>query len=243
MRRDKQYNRVIFSPEVIKEAEKVLAKQCKVEKVYRSFELSLSSGEGWEYDNEEEFFEVYRNSKILKDALFRKNYYGCGLLMVKVYGEGSYFGIRTNLTVEMKTRQQIMSIFNIFDANVEKCRLPEKKVQKEVKRKVKRAVKEKKIFIGHGHDNQWRDLKDHLHEKHNIEVVAYEIGARAGLTVKEVLDEMLTTSSFALLVFTGEDEDAEGEMHARENVIHELGLFQGRLGWRKAVILIEDGVK
>lgn len=29
-------------------------------------------------------------------------------------------------------------------------------------------------------------------------------------------------------------------MHARENVIHEAGLFQGRLGFRKAVILLEE---
>jgi len=29
-------------------------------------------------------------------------------------------------------------------------------------------------------------------------------------------------------------------MHARENVIHEAGLFQGRLGWRRAIVLLED---
>jgi predicted nucleotide-binding protein len=88
-----------------------------------------------------------------------------------------------------------------------------------------------------------RNLKDHLHEKHGLDVEAYEIGARAGLTIKEVLNEMLTTSSFAVLVMTGEDLDAEGHLHARENVIHELGLFQGRLGWRKAIALLEEGVE
>jgi predicted nucleotide-binding protein len=30
-------------------------------------------------------------------------------------------------------------------------------------------------------------------------------------------------------------------MHARLNVIHEAGLFQGRLGFAKAIVMLEDG--
>ena len=99
-----------------------------------------------------------------------------------------------------------------------------------------------KILIGHGQDDQWRDLKDHLHEKHGLEIIAYEIGPRAGLSIKEVLEDMLNESSFALLVLTGEDLDTEGQAHARENVIHELGLFQGKIGFTKAVAMLEKGV-
>lgn len=100
-----------------------------------------------------------------------------------------------------------------------------------------------KIFIGHGQDSQWRDLKDFLQDKNNYDVECYEIGPRAGLSVKEVLESMLTSSSFAILVMTGEDIDSQGDMHARENVIHELGLFQGRLGFQNAIILKEKDVK
>lgn len=99
------------------------------------------------------------------------------------------------------------------------------------------------VFIGHGRDMQWRDLKDHLQEQHGFKVVAYEIGPRAGLSVKEVLEKMLKESSFALLVLTGEDIDSDGEAHARENVVHELGLFQGKLGFTKAIALMEVGLK
>lgn len=100
-----------------------------------------------------------------------------------------------------------------------------------------------KIFIGHGRSSDWRDLKDHLHEKQGYEVIAYEVGSRAGLSIKEVLEKMLTESSFALLVFTPEDEDKAGGFHARENVIHELGLFQAKLGFNRAIAVISDEVE
>lgn len=99
------------------------------------------------------------------------------------------------------------------------------------------------VFIGHGADRQWRDLKDHLQDQHKIKVIAYEISPRAGLSVKEVLEKMLSESSFAILVLTGEDIHSDGELHARENVVHECGLFQGHLGFTKAIVLLEQGVK
>jgi len=40
---------------------------------------------------------------------------------------------------------------------------------------------------------------------------------------------MLGKTSFAILVMTGEDKIEDGEMRARQNVVHELGLFQGKL--------------
>jgi len=42
---------------------------------------------------------------------------------------------------------------------------------------------------------------------------------------------------------TGEDKDAEGKLRARENVIHELGLFQGHLGFSRAIVLLEEGTE
>ena len=45
----------------------------------------------------------------------------------------------------------------------------------------------------------------------------------------------------ALLVLTGEDVHDDQTTHARGNVIHEVGLFQGRLGWRRAIPLLEEG--
>ena len=98
------------------------------------------------------------------------------------------------------------------------------------------------IFIGHGRDLQWRELKDHLQDQHSFKVVAYETDPRAGLSIKEVLQSMADSPSFALIVLTGEDVDADGGIHARENVVHELGLFQGRLGFTRAIAMLEQDV-
>lgn len=63
----------------------------------------------------------------------------------------------------------------------------------------------------------------------------------AGVTNIARLSEMLDAAGVALLVMTGEDEQADGVLRARLNVVHEAGLFQGRLGFTKAIILIEEG--
>ena len=55
------------------------------------------------------------------------------------------------------------------------------------------------------------------------------------------LDEMLDNAAFAFLVMTAEDESSDGKFNARLNVVHEAGLFQGRLGFKRAIILLEEG--
>ena len=95
------------------------------------------------------------------------------------------------------------------------------------------------MFIGHGRSQIWRELKDHLQDLHGYKVEAYEVGARAGHVVRDILGSMLDSSSFALLVMTAEDEMADGTFQPRMNVVHELGLFQGRLGWR-GIMLLEE---
>lgn len=54
---------------------------------------------------------------------------------------------------------------------------------------------------------------------------------------------MLDEASFAVLILTAEDETASGSKRARQNVIHEAGLFQGRLGFRRAILLIQENLE
>jgi hypothetical protein len=102
--------------------------------------------------------------------------------------------------------------------------------------------KGKRVFIGHGHSNVWQDLRDHLKDGLGLEVDYFEREAQAGRIIPARLNEMLEGASFAFLVMTAEDEHAgDEEKHARENVIHEAGLFHGKLGLERAIILLEEG--
>jgi len=98
-----------------------------------------------------------------------------------------------------------------------------------------------RIFIGHGRSEAWKALKDLLVDRLGLKVDEFDRESAAGLTITERLDQMLNHATFAFLVMTGEDERKDGTQHARENVIHELGLFQGRLGFPRAIILLEEG--
>jgi hypothetical protein len=62
----------------------------------------------------------------------------------------------------------------------------------------------------------------------------------AGIATTERLETMLKTSAFAILVMAGEDPQLDQTLRARENVVHEIGLFQGRLGFRRALVLKQE---
>ena len=96
------------------------------------------------------------------------------------------------------------------------------------------------VFVGHGRSEQWRVLKDFLKERLNLSFEEFNRVSPAGISTQERLGEMLDKCGFAFLVFTAEDIHGDKTLHARENVVHEAGLFQGRLGWRRAIVLLEQ---
>jgi hypothetical protein len=98
-----------------------------------------------------------------------------------------------------------------------------------------------RIFIGHGRSPVWRELKDFLQDRLSLPWDEFNRESVAGIPTTARLVQMLGSTCFAFLILTAEDEHADSTLHARENVIHEVGLFQGKLGHRKAIILLEDG--
>ena len=98
-----------------------------------------------------------------------------------------------------------------------------------------------RIFIGHGRSHLWRALKDFLQDRMYLECDEFNRVSTAGIPISDRLDEMLQEASFAFLILTAEDETADGKVQARMNVIHEAGLFQGRLGFKKAILILQEG--
>lgn len=101
--------------------------------------------------------------------------------------------------------------------------------------------KRTKIFIGHGRSLLWLKLKIFLAEKLQLDCDEFNAESSAGTAITTRLQSMLDKAQFAFLLMTCEDAHADGSAHARENVIHEAGLFQGTLGFSRAIILLEEG--
>ena len=97
------------------------------------------------------------------------------------------------------------------------------------------------VFVGHGRSHIWRELKDFLEDRLGLQVDEFNRISTAGIATTERLSAMLDAASIAFLVMTAEDEQADGQFRARENVIHEVGLFQGRFGFQRAIVLLEEG--
>lgn len=119
------------------------------------------------------------------------------------------------------------------------------KAASHLERKAKRHVKENRVgtnvFIGHGRSAAWRDLKDFVQDRLRLPWDEFNRVPVAGVTNIERLSQMLDGAAIAFLIMTAEDEQADGSVQARMNVIHEAGLFQGRLGFAKAIVLLEEG--
>jgi hypothetical protein len=182
-----------------------------------------SGGANWSYDELDEFYSAYRRSSTYAHLL---------QLCDPNEFQFSMDGSQVTLRVKLPSRASIEKIFGFFDDAEAESKVPPSISKPEVS-----------IFIGHGRSEQWRKLADHLRDQHDYTINAYETGARAGHTIRDILDDLASQSSMAILVFTGEDEQVDGQLRARQNVVHEAGLFQGKLGFSKAIVLLEEGVE
>src|SRR5262249_30968521 len=86
----------------------------------------------------------------------------------------------------------------------------------------------------------WRELKDFIVDTLKLPCDEFNAIPSAGIPTVVRLKQMLDDAAFAFLVLTAEDERKDGKIQARMNVVHEAGLFQGRLSFEKAIILLEE---
>jgi Predicted nucleotide-binding protein containing TIR-like domain len=228
MKRESSFKRTLFPAHVVREAFETLFPKESIEQGVQHF-LSLQlSKDRWTYDSFEQFLADYpRQAGYAYADLHDKE----RQLVISIHNND------TGIQVKASTHGPINATFAVFERKADAFKLPPPPEP------LKPVKPPPIVFVGHGRSALWRDLKDHLAEKHGYRVEAYEVGARAGHTIRDILADILGKSSFACLVLTAEDEMADGTMRARQNVIHETGLFQGRLGFSRAIVLLEEGAE
>jgi predicted nucleotide-binding protein len=105
------------------------------------------------------------------------------------------------------------------------------------------APRSHKVFLGHGRNKLWARVHMYLKDELQLNVEAWESTPRTGFHSVDVLKGLLDSCTFAVIVATGEDETADGGVRARQNVVHEVGLFQGRIGFEKVALLRQEGIE
>jgi predicted nucleotide-binding protein len=115
------------------------------------------------------------------------------------------------------------------------------------RKKVEEALRHREnVFVIHGRDEaKWRELKDILRTEFRLNPIILLEQPDAGCkTVIEKFEHYAQTCSYAIAVFTPDDEVTSGNdkyLQARPNVIYELGWFCGRLGRSGAMLLLKEG--
>ena len=100
-----------------------------------------------------------------------------------------------------------------------------------------------KIFMSFGHNELLKlRLKDFIENRLSIPTIVLADQPARGLTIVEIL-RRLRTVLFCPDLLTKDDEQKDDAARARQNVIHELGFFQGKYGRKNVVLLAERGVE
>jgi predicted nucleotide-binding protein len=111
------------------------------------------------------------------------------------------------------------------------------------------AVASREVFIVHGRREGPREAVARLIEKLRLNPIILHEQASEGRTIIEKF-EGHSEVGYAVVLLTGDDrgglaeaEPSTYQLRARQNVIHELGYFLGKLGRRRVCVLYEHGVE
>jgi len=98
-----------------------------------------------------------------------------------------------------------------------------------------------RVFMSHGHSDDWECVQRYIRDDLGIECIEFNQVASKSRTTIQHLHEVAAECSFAIILMTGDDAVGGGEYRARENVVHEIGYFQGRYDLDRVCILHERG--
>jgi predicted nucleotide-binding protein len=105
-------------------------------------------------------------------------------------------------------------------------------------------TKRANVFLSHGHNELLKlKLKDFLTVRLGHPPIILAEQASRGFTVVEKLERVSEICCFAVILMTKDDQQVDGGIRARQNVIHEIGFFQGKYGRKNVVLLAERGIE
>jgi sugar/nucleoside kinase (ribokinase family) len=97
------------------------------------------------------------------------------------------------------------------------------------------------IFISHGQNPEWFAVQRFVEGRFESPVYSFESASWGGHEVSEALSKYLERCSLCVCILTAEDMTDDGRWFARQSVIHEIGLFQGKHGFDRVILLVEEG--
>jgi Predicted nucleotide-binding protein containing TIR-like domain len=131
---------------------------------------------------------------------------------------------------------------NAFLLSKGRLRLEELR-RKEMNSGVRKANKRPdRIFISHGRSPDWQQAQRYIENDIGIDTLELAEQPSQGRFVLQKLDEESEKCNYAVVVMTGDDRVGDDEVRVRENVMHEIGFFQGRFGIKRVCLLYEKDV-
>ena len=97
------------------------------------------------------------------------------------------------------------------------------------------------IFISHGRSKDWIEVQLFLEREMKRETIELAQQINDGNTIINKLDTTSNKCNYAVVIMTGDDVDPFGNPKVRENVMHEIGFFQGRYGLNNVCLIHEEG--
>jgi hypothetical protein len=202
---------------------------------YLNLNGSVSLGDGWLHKTW--FYDLFYSDVPTRCANFDEV-----KKTVKENGETTkhltYFESRTGRKLRLDTTSPSQIVLTVENGRRTDSML------KRVEEIMSLSQHPRRVFITHGHGLVWREVADFIEKECNPKLPILELASRAnkGRTIIEKLDEEAAFCSYAVVIMTGDDLTDDEEVRARENVVHEIGFFQGRYGRRRVCLLHEEGV-
>jgi len=107
-----------------------------------------------------------------------------------------------------------------------------------------RSINEDNIFITHGHNEKVTlKIKNFLQDILKLKPIIFNENNIHGDTVIEDIERLTNVCGKAIIIQTKDDEMKNGGIRARQNVLHEMGYFYGKIGRRNTLLLMEEGIE